>query len=407
MESVGSSSREMADDAITFVEANRGHKFFLWLHLYDPHLSYERHPDAPPFGDRPADLYDGEIWFSDHHLGRVLARLRELGLWDRTAVVLTGDHGEGLGEHGINAHGYHLYAPQTKVPFIVRVPGLPPRRQATPVGHVDIAPTLLNLARGAHQPSFLGRSMVDLVAGGPLASPAKPVLQEVTYESATSATGTKRRALVTAGHHLIWNWTPDNTTECYDLRADPAESHDRWGKAAGASCLPLKASLQDLVQVLSLPPDFAEKISAGVFAKGTTPPAPVHPLEARFGTAVRFLGYDVDTTTVPRGSEVGIAYHFEVQAPVPAGFRPFFHLSGPGTFNNLDHVPVEGAYPTERWRPGQHIRDWQRISFAPSLPPGDYTLYLGFFRRSERLPLTTAVANDGTNRLPVVSFVVR
>jgi arylsulfatase A-like enzyme len=82
----------------------------------------------------------------------VLDELKAQGLWDKTAIVVVGDHGESLGEHNINAHGYHLYSPHTKVPFIVRVPGVPARRSPTPVGHVDLAPTLVNLARGPHQP---------------------------------------------------------------------------------------------------------------------------------------------------------------------------------------------------------------------------------------------------------------
>ena len=76
MESHGSSSREMTDDAIAFVDAHRDRKFFLWMHYYDPHLSYEPHPEVPSFGKSRVDLYDGEIRFTDLHLGRLLAHLR-------------------------------------------------------------------------------------------------------------------------------------------------------------------------------------------------------------------------------------------------------------------------------------------------------------------------------------------
>ena len=102
--------------------------------------SYETHPEVPSFGASRVDRYDGEIRFTDLHLGRLIAHLRAAGLWDRTAVVLTGDHGEGFGEHGVTEHGFDLYPAQTKVPFIVRVPGIAPRRVRVPVGHVDIAP---------------------------------------------------------------------------------------------------------------------------------------------------------------------------------------------------------------------------------------------------------------------------
>ncbi len=126
MESRGSSSREMTDDAIAFIDAHKDRKFFLWLHYYDPHLSYEPHPELPSFGTTRVDLYDGEIRFTDLHFGRLLAHLREAGLWDKTAVIVTGDHGEGFGEHGVTEHGFDLYTAQTRVPFIVRVPGLAP-----------------------------------------------------------------------------------------------------------------------------------------------------------------------------------------------------------------------------------------------------------------------------------------
>jgi arylsulfatase A-like enzyme len=406
--SAGSSAREIADDTIEFLDGNKDKKFFLWIHFYDPHLDYQRHAGAPDFGAAPGDLYDGEIWYTDKHLGRVFAHLRQLGLWDRTAVVVTGDHGEGLGEHGISAHGYHLYPPQTKVPFLVRVPGTPPRRVATPVGHVDIAPTLLNLARGPHQPSFLGRSMLDLIVGAPSAAvPPRPVFQEVTWECATGMDCSRRRGIVSDGHHLVWNWMPDNTTECYDLRADPEENRDLWGTSAGAACPPLKAAVQEMVQALSFPPHFAEKIAAGLSAPGAPSPAPQHRREARLGDSVRFLGYDLPSPRVARGGEAEIVYHFEALTRVPDGWRPFFHLEGPGGFRNLDHVPLDGAYPVSRWRPGQRIRDRQRISFPPTLTPGPYSLSLGFYRGNTRMPITPAEADDGTGRLRVVTIDVQ
>lgn len=402
VESVGSSAREMADDGIAFIDAHKTEKFFLWLHFYDPHLSYERHRDAPPFGTSQADLYDGEIWFTDQQLGRVLAHLKSAGLWDKTAVVVTGDHGEGLGEKGIQAHGYHLYAPQTKVPFVARVPGLSPRRVKVPVGHVDLAPTLLNLARGAHEPSFLGRSFVDLMAhGAPAATVATgPVFQEVSYEGPT-----RRRALVNATHQLIWNWVPHNTTECYDLTADL--TRDLWGTAAGEpSCSAAKRDLQQMVAALSLPPGYADKIATGVSAPGVVAAAPAHPLEARFGSAVKFLGYDLSARVVARGGDVELVCHFESVERLSDKWRPFFHLDGPGGFRNIDHVPVQGAYPVERWRPGQRIRDRFRIAFPPGSPPGDYTVYVGFYNQ-ERLPVDPPTLADGQDRLRITSITVR
>ena len=402
-ESTGSSAREMADKGIAFLREHGQEKFFLWMHFYDPHLNYQRHPEAPDFGNRQDDLYDGEIWFTDHHFGRVLDELKAQGLWDKTAIVVTGDHGESLGEHGINAHGYHLYAPHTKVPFIVRVPGLLPRHTATPVGHVDLAPTLVNLARGPHQPGFLGRSMVDLLAGTVDGPAPQPVFQEVSYEG-----DVKRRAWVTGSHHLIWNWTPDNTTECYDLAHDPAEARDLWGTPAGEpECPLLKAELRARVALLSLPVGYAEKIAFGVSAPGILAPAPSHPLDGRIGDVLHVTGYDLSAPEVLRGGEVELTVYFEALAPLPHGWRPFFHLDGPGgSYRNLDHVPVEGVYPIERWRPGQHIRDRERIGFPAYTPPGVYTVYVGLFKKTDRIPVTPPAASDGKNRLRVTTIRV-
>ena len=402
-ESVGSSAREMADKGIAFLREHGQEKFFLWMHFYDPHLNYQRHPEAPDFGNRQADLYDGEIWFTDFHFGRVLDEIKAQGLWDKTAIVVTGDHGESLGEHGINAHGYHLYAPHTKVPFIVRVPGLLPRHSAIPVGHVDLAPTLVNLARGPHESGFLGRSMVDLLAGTVDGSAPQPVFQEVSYEG-----DVKRRAWVTDRHHLIWNWTPDNTTECYDLAHDPAEARDLWGTPAGEpECPLLKASLRARVALLSLPVGYAEKIAFGVSAPGVMAPVPSHPLDGRIGDILHVTGYDLSAPEVLRGGEVELTVYFEALAPLPHGWRPFFHLDGPGgSYRNLDHVPVEGVYPIERWRPGQHIRDRERIGFPAYTPPGVYTVYVGLFKKTDRIPVTPPAASDGKNRLRVTTIRV-
>jgi arylsulfatase A-like enzyme len=409
MESRGSSSRQMADDAIAFLDAHKDRKFFLWLHFYDPHLSYEPHADVPSFGTSRLDLYDGEIRYTDLHVGRVLARLKELGLWNRTAVVLTGDHGEGFGEHGITEHGFDLYAPQTRVPFIVRVPGLPAHRALVPAGHVDIAPTLLNLARGKPEASFLGRSLVPELAGtrtSPLDESTRWVFQEVTSERG------KKRALVTATRHLIWNWVPDNTTECYDRVRDPAEVHDLWGRFGsdgdrGGACADLKGQLQRLVAALALPPGAAEKMAHGVTPPGVRAPAASHVVDAKLGDELALVGYDLTPAAVAPGGEITVTYHFAAKKRFASGWKLFFHLEGPGGYRNLDHVPVEGLMPLERWRPGQTIHDTQHISMAPGSPRGTYTLFMGAYRGAEHLRPSPPSLVDAAGRLRVGTFVVR
>jgi arylsulfatase A-like enzyme len=401
MESHGSSSREIADDTIAFLEEHQTDKFFLWIHFYDPHLSYEPHPELlPSFGSSRVDLYDGEIRFTDLHVGRVLERLHGLGLWDRTAVVVTGDHGEGFGEHGVTEHGFDLYAAQTKVPLIVRVPGLAARRVVAPAGHVDLAPTLVNLARGSARSGFLGRSLVPELVGS---SPSTPV---AVFQEVTSERG-KKRALVTEDLHLIWNWTPDNTTECYDYRADPGERRDLWGRSVDTACRKLKSDLQGMVSALSVPADVAQKLKGGVFPAGMPVPPPAGSLDATIGDVVKVAGYSVTPGVARPGGEIELAILFECKKTVTGGWRFFFHLMGPGgSFRNLDHVPVDGVMPPDRWRSGQRILDRLRIPFPAGTPRGPYNVIIGLYRGGDRLPIVPATLSDGHKALRLATIQV-
>ena len=147
-------------------------------------------------------------------------------------------------------------------------------------------------------------------------------------------------------------------------------------------------------------------------ARGVTPPgAPVprasHPLEGRLGDQIEVRGYDVAPAVVAPGGDVEVTYYFAAKKRIADRWRLFFHLEGPAGYRNLDHVPVEGLMPLERWRPGQQIRDRQRIPLQPGTPPGVYTIYVGAFRGGERLPVAPADLSDGHDRLRVGTFVVR
>jgi len=117
-------------------------------------------------------------------------------------------------------------------------------------------------------------------------------------------------------------------------------------------------------------------------------------------------GFDASANAVPAGGTLEVTYHFTAGKPLPAGWRLFFHLEGPVGYRNLDHVPVDGLMPLERWRPGQSLRDRQRIPIPAGTPGGTYTLYVGAYRGAERLPVTPASLNDGKDRLRLLSFTV-
>jgi arylsulfatase A-like enzyme len=382
----GSSSREQADLAIGFLERHAKERFFLWVHFYDPHFEYERHADVPNFGDDKLALYDGEIRFTDEQLGRVLVRLGELGLGDKTIITVTGDHGEGFGEHGIEFHGYHIYAAQTQVPLVVRVPGLPPQRITTPVGHVDLVPTLANLIGAPGEATMDGRSLVAELSGAP--SSEREVFQEVLYEGPT-----ERRAVVTTKWHLIYNRVPDHSFELYDLERDPHEQRDAWGVLDPG---PLEDSLLGWIDRQDFPAEAALASGQAVLSARPLPKLPVH---ARLGSFASVLGVDLSPSPVRAGQTLDLTWYFETVGEPPSGdWRVFVHIEGDGGRVLGDHAPAGGAYPVGRWKKGELIADRQTLTVPSGTSPGEYTLYMGLFLKSERLPVSADAPFDGGQR---------
>jgi arylsulfatase A-like enzyme len=359
----GSSSREQTDKAIAFVGRHADRRWLLWVHYYDPHYAYEPHAEIPPFGSDRMALYDGELAYTDLHIGRLLDELRARQLYDRTVIVVTGDHGEGFGEHGVELHGYHLYAPQTKVPLIIRVPGLPPRRAATPAAHADILPTLVNLAGGAATPDMMGRSLIDVLAG---AEAPRTVFQQLSYEN-----NHEMRAGVDARCHVIYNVSPDPSWEIYRVDRDPLETRDL---AATDECADTRRAVERWYD--------AEQVPAGA-AEALLPARPelAAPLDADLGDAVRLLAVEAPAAAHP-GDPITLTWTFEARGSVAPGWRMFAHLEGPQkAFVNGDHRP---ARPFEWWRAGQYIRYTTTLVLPRTAAPGRYTLWTGMFAGNRR-----------------------
>jgi arylsulfatase A-like enzyme len=395
----GTSARQLADLDVDWIAAHKGEKFFFWSHFYDTHFGFERHPDMPEsnFGNNEIDLYDGEIRFTDYHVGRVLDALKEAGIWDKTIVVITSDHGDGFGEHGIppdQRHGYHLYANETKVPLIIHVPTLPPRRVDTPVGHIDILPTVLNLigGRAEDEPTLLGKSALGPMLGQP-ATPPLAVFQEVTYEGPSSRlNGTQRRAVVTPEWHYIRNVIPDATVELY-RRSDDApkdqEDHDRAGLGEPAE-RELAHLLAAWMDQLDLPPDFQRRIAGNV---APTPFAPQIALGDLLDGWLVLDGVDVAQPTVRGGDQLEFTLYWHAKARPPAGWRLFTHVRGAGRMINADHEPLENLYPVSRLRPGTFLRDRVRVTVPPGPATGPLHIEVGLWRGPERAAIRGAHAS--------------
>jgi choline-sulfatase len=197
--------------------------FFLWVHYYDPHAPYE--PPAELLARFPSSPYDGEIAFVDAQLGRLLRRLDDLS--PQTVVLVTADHGEGLGEHGEETHGLFVYDATLRVPWIMAGPGLPSGRVASVVARgIDVAPTLLDYAGLPARADIEGRSLRAAADGrdqGDAPAYAESLFPQLQYGWAPL------HAWRTARFKFIEAPRP----ELYDLGADGGETRDRAREEQG------------------------------------------------------------------------------------------------------------------------------------------------------------------------------
>jgi Flp pilus assembly protein TadD len=206
------------EKAITWLTSNRESRLFTWIHLYEPHHPYEPpEPYRTRYADRP---YDGEVAWSDELVGRLDEALEKLGLREDTLLVITSDHGEGLGEHRETLHGFFVYQTTLSVPLLMRGPGVVPgTRIESLVQTVDLFPTLVEML-GLEPPSNSEVSGVSLAA----ALRGEPYRKEpVAYAESLVPLlhfGWSDLRSIRRGK---WKYIQAPRPELYDLDADPME----------------------------------------------------------------------------------------------------------------------------------------------------------------------------------------
>ncbi|MGA2858911.1 MAG: sulfatase-like hydrolase/transferase, partial [Candidatus Sulfotelmatobacter sp.] len=210
---------EVVEHAETWFKKHRTGPHFVWVHLYDPHDPYE---PPPPFSEKYKDhLYDGEIAYADSAVAHWIAFLKKAGIYDNAIIVVTGDHGEGLGEHGEETHGLFLYDSTLHVPLILKTAGAAHHGTVidTQVRTSDILPTILS-ATGVAAPAELnGESLFPLIEEntGAQSQPNRALFGETDYPLRWG--WASLRALRTENTKLVEAPRP----ELYDLQADPKE----------------------------------------------------------------------------------------------------------------------------------------------------------------------------------------
>jgi arylsulfatase A-like enzyme/Tfp pilus assembly protein PilF len=212
---------EVVDEGLKWLDHVGSSRFFGWMHLYDAHSPYEPpEPYKSIYRDRP---YVGEIAFDDAQVGRVVSYLDAHGLLDKTIIIVMGDHGESLTEHGEATHGFFVYESTVHVPLIVRAPFSAMRggrRVADVVRSVDVMPTVLEMLGVPPPGGIEGVSIAPLMTG------AVKELGLETYSEAMYPLHhfgwSDLRAMRTGRFKLIAAPRP----ELYDLQDDPGEHHD-------------------------------------------------------------------------------------------------------------------------------------------------------------------------------------
>lgn len=204
-------------------EAFTNGRFMLWAHYFDPHKQYVAHPEIPAFSRTERGKYDAEVAWTDRQIGRLLDALATRPFADRTVVVVTADHGEAFGEHGMSWHGIELWEELVRVPWIVFVPGVAPRHITVARSQIDLAPTVLELLSmrvpAPDAEDFVsGQSLVPEFFGA--SSPERAIYIDLP-EGPFNGT---RRAMIDWPYKLLVRNA--RRPELFDLQQDPAERAD-------------------------------------------------------------------------------------------------------------------------------------------------------------------------------------
>ncbi len=297
-------------EALEWIEAHRGERFFAYIQTIDPHVPYDP-PDATLrlYDDQPYDgplrnrstglqledvkrgrmtltardrqhleaLHDAEITYHDQELTHFIERLGELGLYDEVVFAVTADHGEEFYEHGSFGHGHSVYQELLHVPLMVRWHGvIAPTRIGPTVSTMDIAPTLLE-ATGVDVPDvFEGHSLLSTARGVMRPGPAVGFSDKLDDRRVATAAGYK---LVTRSN-LTWSF--------FDLRHDPGEQNQIDSPSRNPIALRYLRGL--LGQYLGAS-DRGDWLHAGTDAESRVLPASESQIDAELCRQLQSLGY--------------------------------------------------------------------------------------------------------------------
>ncbi len=213
----------VVDRAIDWLDKRpSGKPYFLWVHLYDPHIPYQPPGEfARKYKGRP---YDGEIAYTDQQLGRLFEAIGKKSPADQTVIAVLSDHGESLGEHGEHTHGIFLYDSTMRIPFLISGPGIPPGvRVKQQARSIDFLPTLFEVMGGSAPASVQGVSLVPAFKGAGVAT-------DNSYGETLYPKMNMNWAELRSIRTNRWKYIRAPRPELYDLASDPGETKNVIGQ---------------------------------------------------------------------------------------------------------------------------------------------------------------------------------
>jgi arylsulfatase A-like enzyme/Flp pilus assembly protein TadD len=258
--------RAVADETIAWLDRHRGQRFFLWVHLFEPHAPYG---DAAALPRRPAQArYDDDVAEADAQAGRIVAALEP----DRagTLVVVAADHGEAFGEHGEIGHSIFVYDTTVQVPLMMAGPGVPKGRIVDgPVSLIDIAPTVMRLL-AVPPVDADGIDLGPAMNGAPM--PARDLYAE-SFAPLLDFGWSPLRAIWSG----TWKYIAAPRPELYDLARDPGETRDvartDAARAAALQTQVARYSGPDVIAQPDVDPETRARLMALGYTAGSAAPA--------------------------------------------------------------------------------------------------------------------------------------
>lgn len=376
---------EATDRALIHLKAASGagaKPAFFWVHYFDAHAPYA--PPAPYDAAFPDEPYLGEVAYADAEMGRLIDAFRTAAAaaGREAAVIVTSDHGEGLGDHGEAQHGHLVYQSTMHVPLVVAGPRVAAGGVATPVSTRRLFHTLLDWAGRPSGDSLLAQ---DVTAEVVLGEAMKPFLQYGWQPQIMAVDGTQKAILA-------------GPVEVYDLAADPTEANDL---RTGAT---LPAAMREALDGYPVPSPAA--------AASTTP------LDADARAKLASLGY-VGATTAPvvrrdAPRPVDMVHLFPVldQAStlfVQERWEPVIPLLRRILAADPNHLDATMRLATAQSALGQDAQALETFRKAMALAPDspDVTLYLALHyakgpRWTQAVPLLEQVLAGNPERLPAL-----